>query len=949
MYPYSKPAYGRRLMPLLLDELARTQPDREYAAIPKSPDILHDVSIIQPGGLKLASGGAVKLLYPVETAPIIQPIRALKPEIHTEVIPLFEEMINSKPEYYLYEKSFDEAKHEPAAALHSSGSTGLPKPITMTHGSFAVLDNEHNLPEIPGRKKRDWTMWTWKGEGRLYTIFPFFHVAAALFGNTSIVFGPPNLVPDGKLLKNILLHRKLQALLLPPAIIEQILIEPNGVNFFKGLEFLAYSGAPFNQANGAKLSEVVELISPFGSTETYPIPQLALPREDWAWKEFNPFIKHEMQLFDSEEGTFELVLFADETTKDTAAIYHNLPGVGEFHTKDLFTRHPDKPTLFKYYGRKDDIIVLSNGEKFNPIPLELSVQSHPAVKGALVTGNRRTQAALLVEPQEPALTEEEKNRFLSELWPHLEKSNLLVPGQGRIHRGKLVCALPDKPFVRTGKGTIARRVTDEAYKEEIEKLYSSTNPTVTADLKPKLLAVYEVASVTNFLRSILTAYFPLGATIAAEDDLFAHGLDSVQTIEIVSALRHNLQTLTTKPVEWISPRTVFQQPTINDLSRLITEFLNNGTTPDKDSNISRATALDEVVASYVELLPKKRASQVTERPKPSKVVVIGSTGYLGSYIISDLLKLPEISQIYCLNRSKEAQKRQEEKVHELDESPAPLLHKLKYMTIDIGQPRFGLKDHEYEEIANEVDTIIYNAWRVDFGLSIRSYHQFLRATVNVIELSAASKRNVHVVFVSSISSVSKMAMSTTVPETAISDPLASLDTGYGQSKLAVERILTTANEVSGIPVSIIRVCQLGGPSPGKAGKWADQPWLSALIRTSRAIKCIPKHVTAIDWVPVDIAASMMRDFITRPVQQEAQVYHICHPSPQRWELLVDILRELLAVADTTPLREWTRKLRQITDPSPEDIAQMPALTILDFLEELGDREVLRDWISSWNL
>ncbi|KAK6952990.1 hypothetical protein Daesc_005287 [Daldinia eschscholtzii] len=105
------------------------------------------------------------------------------------------------------------------------------------------------------------------------------------------------------------------------------------------------------------------------------------------------------------------------------------------------------------------------------------------------------------------------------------------------------------------------------------------------------------------------------------------------------------------------------------------------------------------------------------------------------------------------------------------------------------------------------------------------------------------------------------------------------------------------------------------------------PWLSALIRTAKATKCIPEHVTAIDWVPVDIAANMMRDFITRPVQQEAQVYHICHPNPQRWGLLVDILRELLAVADTTPLREWTRKLRQITDPSPEDIAQMPALTI----------------------
>lgn len=53
---------------------------------------------------------------------------------------------------------------------------GLPKPITMTHASFAVLDNERNLPATPGRKKRDWTMWEFEGEARVYTVFPFFHV-----------------------------------------------------------------------------------------------------------------------------------------------------------------------------------------------------------------------------------------------------------------------------------------------------------------------------------------------------------------------------------------------------------------------------------------------------------------------------------------------------------------------------------------------------------------------------------------------------------------------------------------------------------------------------------------------------------------------------------------------------------------------------------------------------
>ncbi|KAI1659612.1 hypothetical protein F4813DRAFT_353480 [Daldinia decipiens] len=119
-----------------------------------------------------------------------------------------------------------------------------------------------------------------------------------------------------------------------------------------------------------------------------------------------------------------------------------------------------------------------------------------------------------------------------------------------------------------------------------------------------------------------------------------------------------------------------------------------------------------------------------------------------------------------------------------------------------------------------------------------------------------------------------MATTTAAPETPISDPLASLDIGCRQPKHAAGCILTTANEVSSIPVSIIRVCQLGGPSPGKPGKWANQGWLSALIRTARTIKCIPKHVTAVNWVPVDIAADMIRDLMTHTVQQEAQFYHM---------------------------------------------------------------------------
>lgn len=44
-------------------------------------------------------------------------------------------------------------------------------------------------------------------------------------------------------------------------------------------------------------------------------------------------------------------------------------GKDAYATSDLLLPHPTKPGLWKIYGRKDDQIMLSTGEKTNPGPL----------------------------------------------------------------------------------------------------------------------------------------------------------------------------------------------------------------------------------------------------------------------------------------------------------------------------------------------------------------------------------------------------------------------------------------------------------------------------------------------------------------------------------------------------------------------------------------------------
>ena len=103
------------------------------------------------------------------------------------------EILDLKSEEYSYDHTFDEVSKREILILHSSGSTGksykahgdertnhclgLPKPITMTHGTFATMDNDRNLPDVQGRKRLDFTIWDFAGGGKFYTAFPPFHVS----------------------------------------------------------------------------------------------------------------------------------------------------------------------------------------------------------------------------------------------------------------------------------------------------------------------------------------------------------------------------------------------------------------------------------------------------------------------------------------------------------------------------------------------------------------------------------------------------------------------------------------------------------------------------------------------------------------------------------------------------------------------------------------------------
>lgn len=129
----------------------------------------------------LEQTGCSIVIFATEVAPIVKQLEGIKSGLRTLTSPPFQEMLETEHKQFTYEKrSFEEARDNPIVVLHSSGSTGIPKPINMTYGPFSMLDNERNLPGVPGRRNRDFSIWDFPGGGRFYHIFPYFHLAGFL-------------------------------------------------------------------------------------------------------------------------------------------------------------------------------------------------------------------------------------------------------------------------------------------------------------------------------------------------------------------------------------------------------------------------------------------------------------------------------------------------------------------------------------------------------------------------------------------------------------------------------------------------------------------------------------------------------------------------------------------------------------------------------------------------
>lgn len=275
---------------------------------------------------------------------------------------------------------------------------------------------------------------------------------------------------SSSLLLEIIRRAQPTAVILAPALAESVKDSKELLSALATPGMLCIGGAPLAQDIGQILSQKTQLTSVLGASEVGLVPSL-IPEDpnDWEYFEWNPNAGVKMEMVDEE--LHELVIHRQES-RDLQGVFHTFPALEEYRTKDLFSPHPTRHGLWKFQGRRDDIVNLSNGVKLNPTPMEKIIETHPHVSRAVVIGHGKPSVALLLEPEWDVWGASTSLVDLSaEVWPTVLEANKLVPPVAQIGRNRIGMASPQKPFGRTPKGSTQRRRVVQEYYPEIEEIY----------------------------------------------------------------------------------------------------------------------------------------------------------------------------------------------------------------------------------------------------------------------------------------------------------------------------------------------------------------------------------------------------------------------------------------------------------------------------------------------
>jgi thioester reductase-like protein len=309
------------------------------------------------------------------------------------------------------------------------------------------------------------------------------------------------------------------------------------------------------------------------------------------------------------------------------------------------------------------------------------------------------------------------------------------------------------------------------------------------------------------------------------------------------------------------------------------------------------------------------------------ILLAGSTGVLGPYLLRELSQRSNIKKIFCLIRktgSASPSERLLKRLQAINLDNQVNMSKVECIQGDVTDDKFGLSEEEYNRLAKCVDAVVNSAVRADHTAKYCKVPEEkkqdarnvnVKGTIRVLEFATHSRLK-HVYHASTI-----LTITTADEEGCLSEEWQdvgafdefTINTGYILSKHIGEQLCRQATE-RGIPIKTFRHPFIGGD--GRTGR-CDYVTNHIILRWLAYMKlgCMPDIPIPLNAMSVDECSDISLQLFFNP-RAAPGVYNIMQPDGATEQIIIGVASGYGIDIQPISFPEFVEKLKLESDDSP---------------------------------